>query len=423
MIHVFAATILLGISHLVSFWAMTELKYSKRKTALIYLGFFVMFVCLAMLSYAVFGNSPGYYAAAFTSTIVTALFVFILNSADPLCKKIFLFISYANVFSMFVCISLIICSVFFKGASEIVVYYARNIIRTVFFIPIAILYIRFLRSPVRAVSGKRLKTWYSISVVSFLFLVIFALFVVIINAEYEYIDRYIPFFAVSVLIYISVLWVIFGTIQSMIAESNAELIKQNVAYLQGQLKTAKENELAAKTIRHDFRHHNQNLESMLQKGEIQEALRYLKQYNDSLDAAKLNDFCPNITVNAILNSFCKKAQKNGISVSVEADTKDDISISDMDFVAVLSNLLENAVNGCMECKADGEIKVNIRTVADKTVIVCSNPCRQDISIENNMIQNRGIGIAGMLSAIRKYDGDVKYSYNNGNLTVCIILNS
>ena len=181
--------------------------------------------------------------------------------------------------------------------------------------------------------------------------------------------------------------------------------------------------MAAKTIRHDFRHHNQNLESMLQKGEIQEALRYLKQYNDSLDAAKLNDFCPNITVNAILNSFCKKAQKNGISVSVEADTKDDISISDMDFVAVLSNLLENAVNGCMECKADGEIKVNIRTVADKTVIVCSNPCRQDISIENNMIQNRGIGIAGMLSAIRKYDGDVKYSYNNGNLTVCIILNS
>ena len=209
----------------------------------------------------------------------------------------------------------------------------------------------------------------------------------------------------------------------MIAESNTELIKQNVAYLQGQLKTAKENELAAKTIRHDFRHHNQNLESMLKKGEIDEALRYLKQYNDSLDAAKISDFCPNITVNAILNSFCTKAQKNGISVSVKADTQEDTQISDMDFVAVLSNLLENAVNGCIECNAVGEIKVNIRTVADKTVIVCSNPCRQDISIENNMIKNRGIGIAGMLSAIRKYSGDIKYSYDSGTLTACIILNS
>lgn len=423
MIHIFAAVVLLGISHLVSFWAMTELKYSRRKTAFIYLGFFVMFVCFGMLTYAAFGDSHGYYAAAFSSTIVMAFFIFILNSADPICKKIFLFISYANVFSMFVCISLIICSVFFKEEPKIVVYYARNIIRTLLFIPVAFIYIRFLRSSVRAVSGKRIKTWYSISVVSVLFLIIFALFVVIFNSEYENIDRYIPFFTVSVLIYISVLWVIFGTIQSMIAESNAELINSKAAYLQGQLKTARENELTSKTIRHDFRHHNQNLESMLKKGEVEEALSYLKQYNDSLDAARLNDFCPNITVNAILNSFFTKAQKNGISVSVAADVKGKTAISDMDFVAVLSNLLENAINGCIECKSDGEIEVNIRTVADKTVIVCSNPCIQDISIENNMIKNRGIGIAGMLSAIRKYGGDIKYSYDSGRLTVCIILNT
>ena len=423
MIHIFAAVVLLGISHLVSFWAMTELKYSRRKTAFIYLGFFVMFVCFGMLTYAAFGDSHGYYAAAFSSTIVMAFFIFILNSADPICKKIFLFISYANVFSMFVCISLIICSVFFKEEPKIVVYYARNIIRTLLFIPVAFIYIRFLRPSVRAVSGKRIKTWYSIAVVSVLFLIIFALFVVIFNAEYENLDRYIPFFTVSVLIYISVLWVIFGTIQSMIAESNAELINSKAAYLQGQLKTARENELTSKTIRHDFRHHNQNLESMLKKGEVEEALSYLKQYNDSLDAARLNDFCPNITVNAILNSFFTKAQKNGISVSVAADVKEKTAISDMDFVAVLSNLLENAINGCIECKSDGEIEVNIRTVADKTVIVCSNPCIQDISIENNMIKNRGIGIAGMLSAIRKYGGDIKYSYDSGRLTVCIILNT
>lgn len=422
MIHVFAAMMLLGVSHLISFWAMTEFKYSKRKTALIYLGFIIMFGSFVMLSYAAFGDSPVYYAAAFTSTIVMSFFIFVLSSADSLCKKIFLFISYANVFSVFVCISLMICSVFFKRAPEIVVYYARNIIRTILFVPVALVYIRFLQPSVRAVSGKRLKTWYSISVVSALFLIIFALYVIIFNAEYENIEKHIPFFSVSVLIYISILWVIFGTIKSMIAESNAELVSRNVVYLQNQLKTAKENEMTAKTIRHDFRHHNQNIETMLKKGEIQEALNYLKQYNDSLDEAKLSDFCPNITVNAILNSFCTKAQKNGISFYVKADTKENTAISDMDFVAVLSNLLENALNGCIECKSDGEIKVNIRTVADKTVIVCSNPCRNDISIENNMIKNRGIGIAGILSAIRKYDGDIKYSYDDGVLTVCIILN-
>lgn len=423
MIHVFAVIVLLGISHLISFGAMTEPKYSVRKTALIYSGYFVVFVCLTMIFYVIFGNSPVYYALAFTGTIIAAFFVFLYASADPLCKKIFLFISYANIFSVFICISLIICSAFFRDASELAVYYARNTIRTVLFIPAAYIYIRILRSSVRAVSGQLHKTWYSISTVSALFLVIFALFVVIFNAEYERIDNYIPFFAVSVLIYISILWVIFGTIKAMTAESNAELINQNIVYLQGQLKTAKENELSAKTVRHDFRHHNQNIESMLKNGEIREALNYLKQYDDSLEEIKPNDFCPNITVNAILNSFYTEAQRNGISISVEADVIEDTAISDMDFVAVLSNLLENAINGCLECKSKGEIKVNIRTVADKTVIVCSNPCRQDISIVNNMIKNRGIGIESILSAIRKYDGDIKYSYDNKTLTVCIILNS
>ena len=423
MIHMLAAWVLLGISHLISFWAMTEPKYSARKTILIYSTFCAAFVCLSMLSYAISGESSVYYATAFTSTIVMSFFVFLLTSADPTCKKIFLFISYANVFSIFVCVSLILCSIFFKNSSEIVIYYARNIIRTVLFIPTAFLYFRFLRPSVRAVSGKRRKTWYSISVVSVLFLIIFALFLVIFHSEFVHIHKYVPFFAMAILIYGSILWVIFGTIQFMTDESNTELINQNVAYLQGQLKTAKENELSAKTVRHDFRHHNQNIASMLNKGEIREALSYLEEYNDSLSAPKLNDFCPNITVNAILNSFCTKSQKNGIPFSVNADTPENTAISDMDFVAVLSNLLENAVNGCIECKSNGEINVNIRTVADKTVIVCSNPCKSDISIENNMIKNRGIGIASMLSAIRKYDGNIKYSLDNGILTVCVILNS
>ena len=53
------------------------------------------------------------------------------------------------------------------------------------------------------------------------------------------------------------------------------------------------------------------------------------------------NFCPNITVNAILNSFYNKAQNNGISVTVKADTREETSVkTDMDFVAILSNLLE-----------------------------------------------------------------------------------
>ena len=423
MMRLLTAWILLAASHILCFWFLTEPRYSSRKTALIYSVFFVAFVCLIMITYCAFGDSMRSYAVGFMVTITASMAIFMWVSADSACKKMFLFISYANVFCMLVCISIMLCRVFFRGASETVMYYARNIIRTVLYIPTSFLYLRFLRPYVRAVSGNRRKTWYSISTVSVLFLAVFALFVVLFNSAPGNVNRYIPFFLITAFIYISVLWVIFGTVRSMLDENRTELINQNVAYLREQLESAREHELTEKTVRHDFRHHNQNIESMLEKGEVGEALRYLKQYNNSLDAVKINDFCQNITVNAILNSFSSKARKNGISFSVEADTVEDTAISDMDYVAVLSNLLENAVNGCIECGSKGTIKANIRTVADKTVIVCSNPCKDKISIENNMIKNRGIGIASILSAIRKYDGDIKYCCEDGVLTACVIMNS
>ena len=194
-------------------------------------------------------------------------------------------------------------------------------------------------------------------------------------------------------------------------------------YLMGQLQAARENELLAGTIRHDFRHHNRTMAELLRNGKSMEALRYIEQYNESLDAARPKEFCPHVTVNAILGSFYAKAHSEGIRVFIQADTKERTAVSDMDFVAILSNLLENAFNGCRECGADGEIAVNLRTVLDKTVIVCANPCKKGLVIENNMLRHRGIGVESIFSAARKYNGDISYRMENGILTACVILNA
>ena len=176
-------------------------------------------------------------------------------------------------------------------------------------------------------------------------------------------------------------------------------------------------------MRHDIRHHNQNIVMLLKKGDIGEALRYIEQYNESIEAARPAEYCPHTTVNAILNNFCARAQKEGIPVSVSADTREGSAIADMDFVAILSNLLENALNGFKTCGSDGEIKVNIRTVAAKTVIVCSNPCTPELKIENGMIKQKGTGIDSIVLAVRRYNGDISYKLEDGILTVCVILNA
>ena len=424
MIHLAVSMVLLVLTHILCLSAMTERKYSIRKTALIYAAYAVYFIGLTMVVFELFGsNSADTAFVSFTSTILVAFFVFIFVSADAFCKKLFLFISHANLFCVFFCIAILVCNGLFPQFSETGTLYARNIVRTLLYLPTVLLYLKFLRPYVRLVPGTKRKTWYSISLVSILFFAVFTSFVIFLYADYGYKNETIFLFTAVVVIYCAVLWVIFGTIQYMDYEKKTERVSKNIEYLQGQLTLARENELVAKTIRHDFRHHNQNVAALLRKGDIEEALRYIEQYDVSLDAAKPKEFCPHATVNAILSSFYIRARKEGIPVYVSADTPEKYPIEDMDFVAILSNLLENALNGCKESGSRGAIRVDIRSVGYKTVIVCSNPCKPGLVLENGIPREKSTGIDSIILAARKYDGNLRYELKDKTLTVCVILNS
>ena len=417
------ALTLMVLMHIVCFAIMTERKYSVKKTVAIYSVFLAVFITLVMIASGLLYDINSFYAAsfAFSSTILVSFIIFMLTSSDPFCKKVFLFISYSSMFCILFCSAAMINSIWFNDEFDVAAVYVKTIIRTLLYLPAIWAYIVFLRPAMREVPSSNKKIWHSISLVSALFLIAFSIFCVVYTMKNDIRAWYSLLFVATVLIYFSVLWVIFGMIRYMIKESKVELIEKNMKYLHERLEVEKENELLAKTIRHDFRHHNQNIAAMLRRAEVNEALHYIDRYNVSLEVALYKKFCPNVTVNAILSSFYNKAQINGFSVSVSADTQEDTAVSDMDFVAILSNLLENAVNGCMECGTHGKITVNLRTVSDKTVIVCSNPCKPGLIIENGMIKQKGIGMESMLKAAKKYNGDISYSIKNGILTLCVIL--
>ena len=423
MIHDSALMALMALTHIFCLAVMTERKYSIKITLLAYGLFFAFFVGWTQLVSAWLGPmSPYAIPNMFSITILAAFLLFLLTSSDAFCKKLFLFISYSNLFCIFCCFAAIINDALFSSLTEEGAQYVRSIIRTFLYIPAVLVYLKYFRPYIRMVPAKKKRTWYSISLVSMLLLVIFASCVVRIQPHATYTGQSILLFIILVLIYFSVLWIIFGTIQHMNYEAKTELIGKNIEYLQGQLAIAEENEMAAKTIRHDFRHHNQNIAALLQKGEVQEALSYVKQYDASLDAGKPKEFCPHATVNAILSSFYSRAQKDGVLVSMSADTPKASFIDDIDYVAILSNLLENALNGCKECGSPGEIRMDIRAVADKLVIVCSNPCKPGLVLENGIPKQRGTGIDSVILAVRKYNGDIRYELEGETLLVCVILN-
>lgn len=156
MIHLAVAMTLLVLTHILCLAAMTERKYSIRKTVLIYAAFAAYFIGLTMAAFALFGSLPvNIVAIIFAATILAAFLLFLLTSTDTFCKKLFLFISYSNLFCIFVCISLLTYNRLLSVLTETGALYARNIVRTLLYLPAVLVYIKFLRPCVRAVPGTK----------------------------------------------------------------------------------------------------------------------------------------------------------------------------------------------------------------------------------------------------------------------------
>ena len=60
-------------------------------------------------------------------------------------------------------------------------------------------------------------------------------------------------------------------------------------------------------------------------------------------------------VNGILSSYARKAKEAGVEYTAQADTPVQSPIADVDFVAILANLLENALNACVKINSPGPI--------------------------------------------------------------------
>lgn len=92
---------------------------------------------------------------AFSATIAAGFLIFIWTSSDVFCKKLFLFISYSNLFCIFHFVAVLICNALFPSMSGIEMQYARNIARTLLYIPTVLAYLKFLRPRIRTVPVRK----------------------------------------------------------------------------------------------------------------------------------------------------------------------------------------------------------------------------------------------------------------------------
>ncbi|MCL2052164.1 MAG: ATP-binding protein [Lachnospiraceae bacterium] len=123
------------------------------------------------------------------------------------------------------------------------------------------------------------------------------------------------------------------------------------------------------------------------------------------------------------------AEANGIIIMLSLSDLANIKISDEDLVIILSNLLDNAIEACMNLNEESRIiKFQCIWQNDELNIIIKNPMTGKLKTINDYPvstkqnpEEHGIGLQNVEEAIRKYNGECSYSSNGGFFSYSIII--
>ncbi len=399
---------------------LTEPKYSRKTMRVIWsCCMAVLFLIAYVLIYTVGVDRCAQILGVVSMAVLIA--VMFIVSTDCVPKKFFLVLTYFSYFFLTTQGAFTVSGLIFQQGTDVYQIFSV-ILRNIVNIILVPLYFKFLHPKFRKVRVRRNSEWWYLDIISALAIFVYMSQAMVVNRMWNLPSEYLPVLTGIFIQSIATYLVVFRTILYMDKTAEASLMEQNTVFLTEQIERLVRAEEEARRLRHDIRHHLTNIYECAKSGDYETLLRYLDEYDLDLSETAVRNFCLNRTVNNILSAYAGKAEKAGIEFVCEAKADIDLPIKDNDIVAILANMLENAINGCKESESENpKVGIYIREKKGKLIIVCNNNCPESLVISESLPKNRGIGISSIISACEKYGGKIDYTVKNGVCSVCAVL--
>ena len=109
-------------------------------------------------------------------------------------------------------------------------------------------------------------------------------------------------------------------------------------------------------------------------------------------------------------------------MEIRAAAKPDLSADPPDLVAIVANILENALHGTTKSTgASPFIRVNIKHQAGRFVVSCDNSCVSSLAFDEMPDYLKGIGIHSITDTAEKYGGSCRFSARDGVFHAMVIM--
>lgn len=167
-----------------------------------------------------------------------------------------------------------------------------------------------------------------------------------------------------------------------------------------------------KRIIHDYNNQISCVQGLLNEGKYKEAKTYLTKFSSELQRVVENVDVNHPVLNVVLNQKYRQAREKGISILFLLNDLSRVWLEEQDIVILLSNLLDNAIEGCEKTETDKVIRFKLILEPQQMVLSVQNPFVENLVIlEGDRVktskkdtENHGIGLQNVKMVIDKYQG-------------------
>lgn len=330
---------------------------------------------------------------AYMMLVVMGIFFCCINTGSALTERLFIYIMYVAVFMLSVGYSNLIVSCFSLRNKE----QAQLVIRTVFSIILIVMLKVSLRERLyKLVDGLSI---HGMEITMFSWLIGLCVLEYSIFSFF-FVDNLIMNFAVQLLLtlmIVSIFAIAARIVHLTEHELEAERAEGRHRLLESELEAEKLFVEKAKEIRHDQRHHDRIVLEFLDEGNIDEARRYLGAHEESMDSDRLQSWCGNQLVDAQLRIAYRSCISRGIFFNADIQLGESFGMKDIDFVSVVGNLLENAIQAANGADSPS-VSVSAHVLKDKLLLEIKNSAAGDSAL------SAGTGLESVKRILSAYDG-------------------
>lgn len=182
-----------------------------------------------------------------------------------------------------------------------------------------------------------------------------------------------------------------------------------------------------RVLRHDFKNHILYMEVMLQEEEYEELQLYFKELADWTENARSMIDTGNQLANAVLNVKIISATDEGIPVEINVSLPEKISMSDMEFVSLLGNLFDNALEASRKIR-EPRIRIKIEPYKGFIRMEFENKMKEQfLDMRDGLPSDKrdqgehGMGIRIIRDIVGRNNGTFYCRAENGSFFVRILL--